>query len=86
MWSWKSKPKLFRHPPYLSKIKRLIWEFIIDLWAYVVVENPKFSEFLGRGITAAVAFQQKQRSTQRQDIIQLLMTSPYPYNELVFSS
>lgn len=69
-----------------SKIKSLIWEFIINLWAYVVVENPKFSEFLGRGITTATAFQQKQRSTQRQNIVQLLMTSPYPCSELVFSS
>lgn len=50
MWSWKSVPKLFRHPPTkLQKIKRLIWEFIINLWAYVVVKKTKFSEFLDRG-------------------------------------
>ena len=88
MWSWKSVPKLFRHPPTkLQKIKRLIWEFIINLWAYVVVKKTKFSEFLDRGgITAATAFHQKQWSTQRQNIVQLLMTPTYPCTELVFFS
>lgn len=71
------------HPP---KIKRLIWEFIINLWAYVAVKKTKFSEFLDRGITAATAFHQKQWSTQRQNIVQLLMTPTYPCNELVFFS
>lgn len=52
--------------------KRLIWEFIMNLWAYVVVESSKF---LSReGITTAAAFHQRQWSTQRQNIVQLLMT------------
>ena len=28
-----------------SKIKMLMWEFIINLWAYVVVKKSKFSDF-----------------------------------------
>ena len=32
-----------------SKIKMLMWEFIINLWAYVVVKKSKFSDFFRRG-------------------------------------
>lgn len=83
------RTKTFQTSPYqAAKIKRLIWEFIINLWAYVVVKKTKFSEFLDRGgeITAATAFHQKQWSTQRQNIVQLLMTPTYPCTELVFFS
>ena len=44
------RTKTFQTSPYqAAKIKRLIWEFIINLWAYVVVKKTKFSEFLDRG-------------------------------------